>query len=143
MKLRYELTGYGWADCMIEVGEAAATLTASYLTDALDDLAGAVVALLRGDEQSTAIFAEEPGEYRWQFARKGLEGIEIRIHFVGRSTVRQPIFEAEVPLRTFATAVLFELQRLLREYGVAEYKERWVLHDFPERRIDELTELLT
>jgi len=39
--------------------------------------------------------------------------------------------------------VLFELQRLLREYGVAEYKERWVLHDFPERRIDELTELLT
>src|SRR5690242_14123322 len=120
---------------MIEVGEATATLTASYLTDALDDLAGAVVALLRGDEQSTAIFAEEPGEYRWQFVRKGLEGIEIRIHFVGHSTVS--------PLRTAAAAVLYGLQSLLGEYGVAEYKEHWVLHDFPERRIDALTELLT
>lgn len=142
MKLRYDLSGTGWAYCTIEIGEATATVTASYLSDALDDLAGAVVGLLRGDEQSTANFAEEPGEYRWEFARKGSEGVTIRIRFLGSGPDNQPIFEAETRLRTFAGALLSELQRLLREHGAAGYKERWVLHDFPERRIDQLKELL-
>lgn len=142
MKLRYDLTGTGWADCTVEIGEATATVTASYLSDALDDLAGAVVALLRGDQQSAATFAEEPGEYRWEFARQGPDSVIIRIRFLGAGSENQLILEAEVRLRTFAGALLSELQRLLREYGVAGYKERWVLHDFPERRVDQLKALL-
>lgn len=133
MKLRYDLTGTGWADCTIAIGEATATVTASYLSDALDDLVGAVVALLCGDEQSTASFAEEPGEYRWEFARKGPDGVIIRIRFLGAGSDNQPIFDAETRLRTLAGALLSELQRLLREYGADGYRQRWVLHDFPER----------
>lgn len=142
MKLRYNLIGTGWADCTIEIEEAIATVTASYLSDALDDLAGAIVALLCGDEHSTATFAEEPGEYRWEFTRTGPEGVTIRILFSGADSDHQPLFEAEARLRAFAGALLSELQRLLREYGAAGYKARWVAHDFPEHRMYELQELL-
>src|SRR6185437_14618089 len=142
MKFHYDLTGIGWVDCTIEIGEATATATASYLSDALDELAGAVVALLRGNEQSTATFVDEPGEYRWEFARERSDGVRIRIRFLGAGSVNYPIFEAETLLGTFAGALLSELERLLREYGTAGYKERWVRHDFPERRIDELKTLL-
>ena len=141
MKLRYELTGTGWADCTIEIGEATATATASYLSDALDDLAGAIVALLGGQQESSATFSEEPGEYIWEFARHGSDTVMIRIRFIGGADER-PVFEAHTRLRTFAGALLAELQRLLRDYGKDGYKERWVLHDFPERRIQQLQDLL-
>lgn len=142
MKFHYDLTGIGWADCTIEIGEATATATASYLSDALDDLAGAVVALLSGDERSTAIFVEEPGEYSWEFTRKGSDGVRIRIRFLGAGSDDHPIFEAETRLSTFAGALLSELERLLRQYGTAGYKERWVRHAFPEHRVDQLKEFL-
>lgn len=56
--------------------------------------------------------------------------------------VDTPIFDATCRIRTFAGEVLVELQRLLKEYGEAGYKERWVLHDFPSKRLRQLEELL-
>ena len=67
VQLSYELVGAGWAKCTIRVDDATATVTASYLSDALDDLASAVSATLRGHPHATASFTEEPGEYRWVF----------------------------------------------------------------------------
>jgi hypothetical protein len=63
----YQLQGHGWAECRLEIDDQHATLTASYLSDALGDLASATTAALRGHPRPTASFAEEPGEYRWIF----------------------------------------------------------------------------
>ena len=52
------------------------------------------------------------------------------------------IFHAQCRLRTLAGALLSELQRLERTYGLAEYREKWVEHDFPVLRLAELQELL-
>ena len=56
VQLSYELVGAGWAKCTIRVDDATATVTASYLSDALDDLASAVSAALRGHPHATASF---------------------------------------------------------------------------------------
>ena len=47
MRFQYDLVGQGWAECTVECGGRQATVLASYLTDALDDLCAAVAALLR------------------------------------------------------------------------------------------------
>ena len=51
------------------------------------------------------------------------------------------IFHAQCRLRTLAGALLSELQRLERTYGLVGYREQWE-HDFPVLRLAELRELL-
>ena len=41
VEFSYELTGAGWAECTLRIGEQCVTVTASYLSDALGDLAAA------------------------------------------------------------------------------------------------------
>jgi len=52
------------------------------------------------------------------------------------------IFHAQCRLRTLAGALLSELQKLERTYGLVGYRQKWVEHDFPIGRLDELRELL-
>src|SRR5262245_12716808 len=105
MKFRYDLVGSGWAECRVEFGGQAATLTASYLSDALESLCAAVVALLRGEPGARAAFEEEPGEYRWNFSRISQDRIRVRILELRESLPRQPddagrvVFDAETRLR--------------------------------------------
>ena len=65
VQFSYDLVAAGWAKCKIRVDDASATVTSSYLSDALHDLASAISAALRGHPHPTASFTEEPGEYRW------------------------------------------------------------------------------
>jgi len=148
VRLRYELTGTGWAECEVEVGDQRVVATASYLSDALDELCRAVVELLRGEPSSRAAFDEEPGEYRWLFDRVAEDRVRVRVLEFRELWGNRPdaegqlVFDAECRLRTFAGALLSELQRLLRSYGEAGYKEKWAEHGFPSRRIDQLRDLL-
>jgi hypothetical protein len=138
----------GWAECRIRVDAAAATVTASYLSDALGDLCSGVIALLRGEAQARVSFEEEPREYRWLFARSGQDRLRIRILEFEDAMDDAPdedgqtIFDAECMLRAFAAVLLTELERVLTEYGLAGYKEQWVLAEFPESRLFELRALL-
>jgi hypothetical protein len=147
VRLRYELCGAGWADCTLEVDDQTATISASYLSDALDSLAGAVVSVLQHGESTAATFAEEPGEFRWQLDPTG-EHLRVRIYWNLRRwndlphDPAIPLFDATCRTRTFAGQVLAELQRLLKEYGAAGYKDRWIMHDFPSARMVQLQELL-
>lgn len=148
VQLRYELVGTGWARCTVAIGGARVDVTASYLSDALDSLCAATAGVLRGEADATATFAEEPGEYRWRLHRVGAELLRVRIlefdelwggrpHADGR-----PVFDAECRLRTFAGALVAELQRILAEHGEAGYKAKWAEHDFPRRRLEQLQQLL-
>ena len=148
MEFRFELPGAGWADCTIAAGGQRATVSASYLSHALDDLSGAVAQVLGGKPRAEASFTEEPGEYRWVLERAESDQVRIRILEFDSMPRGQPeiegreIFHAVVRLRTFGGAVLSELQRIRRELGVDGYRERWQLAEFPARRLEQLAGLL-
>jgi hypothetical protein len=148
VEINYKLTGTGWAECTLHVDDAHVTVTASYLSDALDDLASAIAAALRGHPHSTARFDEEPGEYRWIFEPLPEEQVRIRVlEFPDLWGNRpdeegQQIFQAECRLRTLAGAMISALQKLEEKYGIVGYREKWVEHDLPMNRVPELQELL-
>jgi|SRR5215813_1355025 len=148
VQIYYELVGTGWARCKICVDDTCATVTASYLSDALDDLASAIAAALRGHPRATASFTEEPGEYRWIFEPLPDGMVSVRILEFNEMWGDRPddegqlVFSAQCRLRTLAGALLSELQRLERTYGTVGYREKWVEYDFPSTRLNELKELL-
>jgi hypothetical protein len=114
--------------------DACATVTASYLSDALDDLASAVAASLQGHPHATASSTEDPGEYRWIFepvseGRVGVRILESKEMWGGHPDEDGiVIFHAQCRLRILASALLSELQRLERTYGLAGYRGKWVEH---------------
>ena len=144
----YTLTGKGWSKCFAQIGEHSADVTASYLDDALGDLLRAIVGLMKDVEDTTASFAEEPGEYRWRFRRVAPDKVNIRILQFGELWGYKPDEEGEIlldvtcRLRTFAGAVLSASQRVLEEHGLEGYKAEWVAHDFPLDLQQELKSLL-
>jgi hypothetical protein len=148
LHLKYALTGSGWSECTLSVDDVNVTTTASYLSDALDSLCLAVIGILRGEAMTRASFDEEPGEYRWLFNRLTSDRLRIRILMFRELWANRPdvegetIFDAECRLRTFAGALVSELQRLLAEHGLEGYRGKWIEHDFPEKRLAELQELL-
>jgi hypothetical protein len=148
VNLLYDLHEAGWADCTVEIGDHRITVSASYLSDALDDLSAAVVALLRGEPSAAATFTEEPGEFTWQFERQDQGQLRVRIFWSLPRWEEQPhdpsvpIFEATCRLETFAGQLLAQLQRLLHELGEDGYKARWIAHEFPRRRLTQLQNLL-
>lgn len=62
--LDYRLTGVGLARCDVRFGAAATTVTASYLRDALGDLARNTLRTGEGEAQTRFGFDEMPGEFR-------------------------------------------------------------------------------
>lgn len=146
----YALVGTGWSECTVVIDEQRATVIASYHSDALGDLVRAVIRLLEGQPEASAAFYDEPGEYRWRFVRKGTDRLLIRMLEFPKLWSRdiypdeegKPVLDAECRLRTFAGAVLSELQRLQAEYGLAGYREKWVHHEFPVEEQEKLRKLL-
>jgi len=47
VEFRYQLAGTGWSECRLSIGDTRCEITASYLSDALGDLAAAVEDVLR------------------------------------------------------------------------------------------------
>ncbi len=137
ISIRYNLTGRGWAECIVEIDDRQAHLTASYLSDALADLLCAVECVVRGIDDATALFIEEPGEYRWRFRRIAPDRLWVQIIEFDEPWQHHPdaegkvIFDAECRLRTFAGAVLSASQQVLATYGFHGYREQWVNRDFP------------
>jgi hypothetical protein len=133
----YSLTGRGWAECVVEINDRQVHLIASYLSDALADLLYAVESVVRGIEDATALFIDEPGEYRWRLRRISPDRIWVQIIAFDECWSKRPdeegklILDAECRLRTFAGAVLSASQQVLATHGFDGYREQWVNHDFP------------
>jgi hypothetical protein len=71
VQFEYRLTGHGWSEARLQIGESWIALTASYPDDALGDLVRGVLALARGAHQIRVSWAEQPGEYRWVLTAQG------------------------------------------------------------------------
>jgi hypothetical protein len=96
ISVRYNLTGSGWAECIVEIDDRHAHITASYLSDALADLLDAVESVVRGIEDATALFIEEPGEYRWRFRRISPDRLWVRIIEFDESWKHRPDAEGKL-----------------------------------------------
>ena len=148
MKLRYKLTGTGWAEASLEDDERAVTISASYLSDALGDLARGAIAVLRGSGEARFFFEEEPGEYRWILKKKGSESYTLTIIEFPDLLENKPDEVGKVILEHgftrvgFAKTVLKALEDVRHEHGEAGYKEKWREHDFPSKELSELHTLL-
>ena len=146
--LHYELTGTGWSECRVSIGNSRCDLTASYLSDALGDLAAAVEDVLCWPGvDSRAVFVEEPGEYRWRFVAAGEDRVVVKIiefpDWGGKEDeAGKVIFEAECRRLDLGRAMAAELRRLHGTLGDRGYREKWVNHDFPTARLAAIEGLL-
>ena len=148
VEIHYELTGTGWAECRVAIGDERGELTASYLSDALGELASAVEDVLRWPGvDSRAVFVDEPGEYRWRFVAAGEDRVLVKIiefpDWGGKEDGGgKVIFEAECGRHDLGRSMAAELRRLLGTVGVRGYREKWVNHDFPTARLAAIEDLL-
>jgi hypothetical protein len=79
VKLTYELTGKGWAECSVACGEVSVAMTVSYLHDSLGELAAAALAVRNGIESVTVLMMDEPGEHELTFRRVDERDVEVQV----------------------------------------------------------------
>jgi hypothetical protein len=148
VNVSYKLTGSGWAECVLNVDGQLITMTASYLSHALENILQATIEIVKGNPEARASFDEEPGEYRWLFKRINEQQVNVKILWFDELWNNEPDengqlnFEANCRLRTFAGAILSASQQVLLENGLAGYKNKWHEHDFPVSAQNDLKRLL-
>jgi hypothetical protein len=140
--LTYKLDDNGWATAAVSNGDATISVLASYLTDALGDLARAARGLLRGQAEVTFSFVEEPGQHRFVITRRA-DDLDIKIFHLPRAFASgveggRLVFSATSDVRSFANSAINCLRNVLDEVGETEYRRRWRNHDFPRQVLDDL-----
>jgi hypothetical protein len=153
VEFTYRLVGLGWAEARLVDGAASATITASYLSDALADLLEAVVGLLAGADETRCCWAEEPGQYRWIFQRYGRrvdldvlwfdDDYNPEIDFRGADEHGKLVFSTQQSLSVLAAAIADGAGLVLAEYGEEGYLEQWHLYPFPTEALVQVQTLLS
>jgi O-acetyl-ADP-ribose deacetylase (regulator of RNase III) len=143
VRLDYRLTGSGWAECTVTLGDQSVTMVASFLHDSLRDLASAALAFRDGAPSASALFHDEPGGHCLTFRRVG-DDVEVQVDWY-RDRPRLP---GTVPctLRLLGRTrpphvpgqVLSALRRVLARHGEEGYLRQWKHHDFPSRELEAL-----
>jgi hypothetical protein len=119
-------------------------MMASHISDALGDMLAAAAAIMRGDEESSFSFQEEPQEVRWRLRRIGSERLRVRILRLPDIVRILPdergevLLDAECRLRTFAGHVLSVAQRIFAEHGMEGYRKQWSTYEFPLAQMNAL-----
>src|SRR5664279_1329088 len=148
VEFHYRLTGTGWSEARLADDRGSATITASYLSDALGELLEAVGLLLEGAPAARCSWDEEPGEYRWIFDRDE-ETVRLRVLGFRGLWGNEPdergstVFETVQTLRALASAIAAGAQTVLDEYGEEGYKAKWIEHSFPTGHLATIREKLT
>lgn len=128
VQFKCRLTGRGWSEARLQVGESWVSLTASYLDDALGDLVRGVLALARGAHQARVSWAEEPGEYRWVLNAQG-SSVNVRVLWFDQlwgsdeDDSGRELLNADCTRHALCCAVVDGAQAVLEEHGLAGYKE--------------------
>ncbi|WP_221029978.1 hypothetical protein [Actomonas aquatica] len=147
--LHYTLVGTGWAEAVLDHDGESVAVSASYLSDALGDLARAAIAVVRGTGEVSFSFAEEPGEYRWILRKQSPGHHRLTLLEFDKLWGNRPdsagtlLGEFTFESVEFGGMVLRTLAEVERMYGVSGYKERWVQYDFPHTEFATLRALLS
>ncbi|WP_375491427.1 hypothetical protein [uncultured Jatrophihabitans sp.] len=143
----YELTGSGWAEGTLQIGDARVRLTASYLSDALGDLLRAVLAMGRGSERVRLSWIEEPAEHRWIITRENQQATVAVRRFEHWDNGIAPdawgavVFDATCRVEDLMLAVAQGTRQAYLAHGVDGYRELWGEHEFPLDALGELESL--
>jgi hypothetical protein len=137
IRFAYTLRSHGWARAVVGNENAEASLTASYLSDALSDFVDGVQELFANDS-AECIWQQEPGEFHWKFRRVGVRCV-VAVFWNGE---KKPIFSGEDDLLHFSSQVADTLLRLLDEHGEKAYLETWG-YPFPHEADRKLRQAIT
>jgi len=125
----------GWNSAAISDGEQELILDASWLSDALRDLTGAVASLLESADSVVFSWQSTPGSWRWILTKEN-EKLRIQILHFERDFSKledskgEPVFSAETDVMRFAIVVRGQLRQILNDVGLVTYKEM-TTYDFP------------
>lgn len=140
----------GWIHADVAFGPQAIHLTLSTYsisgndTDGVSDLFRAINALLDGKKPARVVWEEEPGYYVWEFERDGADvhmliAADVDTHLLDARFAREDdngdvgddyedlevvVFEAIIPLRDLAAAIIHAAEREVSENGVGSYQRR-------------------
>ena len=144
MELSLNLEEHGWLDIVVTTKERQEIeISASFLYDCLDDMAGKTAALAEGAVEAIATVQTEPGEYRFRFIRLDADRCRVQLFKMGDNFSSKAIKEGRRLL-----SEEMELLRLLRivqreftglqALGGEEYKRRWS-SDFPADKVERIS----
>ncbi|NUQ99488.1 MAG: hypothetical protein HOY79_24020 [Streptomyces sp.] len=143
LRLSWQFTGSGWAECVISDHEREARLTASYLSNAPEDLLNAVSSLLAGQDEVRAQFEAEPTAFRWIFYRQdttvGIRILELA-HGGLHDNAGTELWSGWQPLDGLTRAVIRCFDQVARAYGESAYRSKWGEH-FPRTELEALRRL--
>jgi hypothetical protein len=136
----------GWADPVIESDGARLQMTASYLTDALGDLMGALLQLVNGSSSAQCCWAKDPGNWDWVFVRPNETEVEVSIGFRDERSsgswlpdgTDEPRFHTRVTLVELVRAVVDGARRCFDSFGAEGFARQWIEHPFPALQVDAL-----
>jgi hypothetical protein len=146
--IKYELEDAGWAQASIDFQGDSVQMTASYLHDTLRELAEAAISIVNGAKTARVVFMDEPGEHQLLLCRLSDDKIEFEVRWFDdwESWGMLPADKYDVRLqgsttiRRFRHEVLNVLWKIFEEYGAENYKEKWIEHEFPLNKYEELKE---
>ena len=147
MQTRLVLQADGWTGLRFSRGNERVEIQFSHVTDAPRQLLEALAALLRGAAEAEVVFLQEPGEVVLALKRLPGDLLHLKV-FRGEDWGRadpsgpEPVFREKVPLPRFASQVLTEFDRVLREHGEAGYRQALRLYDFPTAAYNEVRALV-
>lgn len=150
MTLNYFLENAGWANVKIAKGDISCSITVSYLHDSLGELTASTNLLLQGIKEAKVLFMDEPGEHMMFLQALSDTVLEIEIRWFEdwaswdliTEKEYKVVFKIQTGLLDFASEVKRNLEKILKENGLAGYKEKWVESDFPMKELERLQKLL-
>jgi hypothetical protein len=143
LSFTWTLSGSGWADCVVADTVAEAQLIVSYITDAPEELIGAVRDVASGESADRKVmFEAEPNGYLWTLSPDG-DAVDIDIvEYADTSLRNRPgavLWATRQPIVTLARCVLRGFDRVAADLGDDRWYADWK-RPFPHR---ELTALRT
>ncbi|MFF2119124.1 hypothetical protein ACFVXH_17535 [Kitasatospora sp. NPDC058184] len=143
LRLIWTLDGPGWADCRVTDGQNDAEVTASYITNAPEDLLTAIARLVSGEAETRAQFEAEPTAFRWIFYREG-DDVWIRLlrlpDGARHDNAGTEIWSTQQDVDTVARAVIRCFDDAATKYGESGYRGKWGEH-FPRTELEALRSL--
>jgi hypothetical protein len=128
MSLAWRLTGRGWADCTVADDRAEAEATASFISDAPEELLTAVARLIAGETETRVQFEAEPTVYRWIFCREG-DDARVRLLQLADGSKHDKdgteIWSSWQTTDALARAVIRGFDEAAYSYGESEYHGTW------------------
>ncbi|MFF4275744.1 hypothetical protein [Streptomyces sp. NPDC001536] len=148
LQFSWELSGSGWATCLIKDDSSERKDIVSYCTDALADLLRGVVGLYGPTPVQRFSFDLEPAEVRWVLRGTGSD-VDLAIYRFPDMSASFDAPDQEGTLVWGSTqsrgllghVVMEAAQAVLQVHGEDGYRAKWVQHSFPVAVLQDLRRL--